>query len=88
MLQGYNQPGPLGTSLASSHVALGIPGSDPNEVAKQPGPLGTSLASSQLGTLPGGFTGAGRSVGEVGPLKMAAVQGLFAGSIPLHTKTL
>ena len=54
----------------------------------QPGPLGTSLASSQLGTLPGGVTGAGRSVGEAGPMKMAAVQGLFAGSIPLRTKTL
>jgi hypothetical protein len=84
-------------------VAPGVPGADPNEIAKQllasrnpgavaavptaalpgqglgmlqgynqPGPLGTSLASSQLGTLPGGVTGAGRSVGEAGPMKMAA----------------
>ena len=80
----------------------GVPGADPNEIAKQfmalrnpgadaaapasalpgqnmgmlqgynqPGPLGANLANSQLGSLPGGFTGAGRSVGEAGPMKMA-----------------
>ena len=97
-------------AAAQQPSSAGVPGSDPNEIAKQlmalrnpgadgaapasalpgqgmgmlrgynqPGPLGANLANSQLGSLPGGVTGAGRSVGESGPMKMAAVQGLFAG---------
>ena len=90
-------------AAAQNPANHGVPGADPNEIAKQfmalrnpgadaaapasalpgqglgmlqgynqPGPLGPSMANSQLGSLPGGVTGAGRSVGEAGPMKMAA----------------
>ena len=67
-----------GAVAAAPTAALPGQGLGMLQGANQPGPLGASLASSQLGTLPGGVTGAGRSVGEAGPMKMAAVQGLFA----------
>ena len=67
---------------AASTSALPGQGQGMLQGYNQPGPLGASMATSQLGSLPGGVTGAGRSVGEAGPMKMA--EKVYDGSMVGH----